>query len=116
VFAAKVWILSSALATVLLVSATGRAAATPANSRAVHSVTIEDMQFKPSQLTVHPGDRIVFSNKDLFPHTVTAQDGKSFDSHDIAPNASWSYRAAGSGVYSYRCTLHPTMRGQLTVR
>ena len=74
------------------------------------------MQFKPSQLTVHPGDRIVFFNKDLFPHTVTAQDGKSFDSRGIAPSASWSYRATGSGVYSYRCTFHPTMHGQFTVR
>ena len=114
--AAKGWTLYSALVVVVLVSADGRAAATPANARAVHAVVIEDMQFKPSQLTVHAGDRIVFSNKDLFPHTVTAQDGKAFDSRAIAPNASWSYRAAGSGVYSYRCSFHPTMHGQFTVR
>ena len=78
-------------------------------------VTIENVQFTPATLKVHRGDTIVWFNKDLFPHTVTA-DGKAFDSHDIAPNASWSYRAVKPGDFVYTCIYHPTMKGQLSVQ
>ena len=45
---------------------------------------------------VRRADRIVWVNKDLFPHTVTS-DTKAFDSHDIPPSASWTYRADRPG-------------------
>jgi plastocyanin len=77
-------------------------------------VTIENVQYSPVTLKVHRGDTIVWVNKDVFPHTVTAT-GKAFDSHDIAPNASWSYRAIKSGEFAYTCIYHPTMKGQLSV-
>jgi plastocyanin len=80
-----------------------------------HLITIENMVYIPAQLEVRPGDWVVFSNKDLFPHTVTA-DGKAFESNGIAANSTWKYRAASPGVYSYHCTFHPTMQGKLTVR
>lgn len=80
-----------------------------------HVVTIEGVQFHPATLRVHRGDTIVWINKDLFPHTVSA-DAKAFDSHDIAPNASWTYRAVKAGDYAYTCTYHPTMKGQLSVQ
>ena len=80
-----------------------------------HTVTIEGVQFNPAKLTVNRGDSIVWINKDLFAHTVTAA-GKAFDSHDIAANASWRYRAVKSGDYAYTCTYHPTMKGRLSVK
>ena len=79
-----------------------------------HTVTIEGMQFDPQELIVHRGDRIVWVNKDLFPHTVTAS--KMFDSGTIAANSSWSYIAAKSGEYAYGCAFHPTMKGKITVQ
>ena len=95
----------------LMVSA---AAAVAAGAGASHTVTIENMQFNPVQLTVHRGDRIVWVNKDLFPHTATAD--KGFDSGSIAADASWSYVANKSGEYAYHCTFHPTMKGKITVQ
>jgi plastocyanin len=91
------------------------AATKAARAQATYKVTIEEMQYKPSQLTVHAGDWIVFSNRDLFPHTVTSA-GKAFDSQAIGANASWRYQAAKPGVYAYGCSFHPTMKGQITVR
>ena len=93
----------------------GRPAGAADQGHATHAVTIENMQFNPAQLTVHPGDRIVFTNKDLFPHTVTADDG-AFDSHSIAPNATWSYRAKQAGKHAYKCTYHSTMTGTVIVQ
>ena len=80
-----------------------------------HTVTIENMQFTPATLTVARGERIVWVNKDLFPHTATAADG-AFDSKAIAAAASWSFVAAKPGAYAYGCTFHPTMKARLTVR
>ncbi len=77
-------------------------------------VVIEQMQFNPPALTVRRGSRIVWVNKDLFPHTASAT-SKAFDSGNIAPNASWSYVARQPGSYPYLCKLHPTMHGTLTV-
>jgi plastocyanin len=97
-----------ALATVLL-------AAAPLPGLAVHTVIIEGMSFSPQTLTVRRGDRVTWINKDPFPHTVTATDGK-FDSHPIAPDGSWTYVARKPGEYDYVCTLHVTMKGRLLVR
>jgi plastocyanin len=77
-------------------------------------VTLENLGFNPPELTAHVGDRIVWTNKDLVPHTATA-DAKAFDSGTIAPNASWTYVARKAGVYAYGCTFHPNMKGKLTV-
>ena len=80
-----------------------------------YQIVIEQMRFNPPVLTVHRGDRVVWVNKDLFPHTASAI-SKAFDSHEILPNASWSYVARQTGSYPYLCTLHTTMRGTLIVQ
>jgi plastocyanin len=82
---------------------------------ATHVVVIEQMRFDPATLTVRPGDRVVWMNKDLFPHTASAV-SKAFDSHSIAPNASWSYVVGRVGSFPYACDFHPTMHGTLTVQ
>ncbi len=93
-------------------------AASTALASKVYVVTIENMQFNPQTLTVHAGDSVVWVNKDLVPHTATADataDAKAFDSRSIAPNASWKFIAHHAGEYGYDCSFHPTMKGTLTV-
>lgn len=90
-------------------------AAGAASSAHVHTVVIEQLRFNPAVLVVHRGDRIVWVNHDLFPHTVTAK-SKSFDSGSIPPQRKWTYRARKSGEYEYGCSFHPTMKGKLVVR
>jgi plastocyanin len=82
---------------------------------AAHTVIIEDMQFNPAELRVRRGERIVWMNKDLFPHTVTAA-SHAFDSGSIAANASWAYVPRQAGEYAYGCTFHPTMKAVLKVQ
>jgi plastocyanin len=72
------------------------------------------MAFVPEVLTVNKGDTVVWVNKDLFPHTATAQGG--FDSHEIAASKTWRFVAKKAGRTPYICTLHPTMKGALIVR
>jgi plastocyanin len=82
---------------------------------ALHTVTIDGVQFSPAEITVHQGDRIVWVNKDPFPHTATATN-KAFDSGSIAVNASWTYTVTKKGEIDYSCTFHPTMKGKIKVQ
>ena len=58
---------------------------------ATHTVTMDGTAFSPETLTVKRGDRVVWVNKDPFPHTATAT-SKAFDSKGIAPGKSWRAR------------------------
>ncbi|MBK6005594.1 cupredoxin family copper-binding protein [Ramlibacter ginsenosidimutans] len=98
----------AALCAFALVVACGSAAA------ATHVVTIEGMKFEPGELTVHRGDRITWTNKDLVPHTVTA--AGAFNSGAIAPGKSWSWLAGAPGAHDYVCTYHPTMKARVVVQ
>ena len=86
-----------------------------ARQQAAHTVVIENMQFSPATLTVRRGERIVWVNRDLFPHTVTSA-AKAFDSSSIAASGAWSFVASKVGEYPYSCTFHPTMKGTITVQ
>jgi plastocyanin len=103
-----------ALTALLLLSTASAPGAAQRPAPLSHTVVIENVQFSPQELTVHRGETIVWVNKDLFPHTVTA-DAKAFDSGSIAASASWRYVAAKPGTYPYGCTFHPTMKGKIVV-
>ena len=81
---------------------------------ATHTVVIEGMQFVPATVTVQRGDTIVWQNKDVVPHTATAQ-GR-FDSGNIAVGRSWSHAMKKAGSYDYVCTFHPGMKAKVVVQ
>jgi plastocyanin len=102
-----------ATATAAMLFAAGATAAGAAKPE-VHTIVIEAMVYQPATLAVRRGDTVVWSNRDPFPHTVTAPG--AFDSQPIAAGGSWKHVAQRSGNYSYICTLHPTMKGTLSVQ
>lgn len=104
-------VVSLVAAVALLSISVGHGAAVKA---AKHTVTIEAVAFKPDVVDAKPGDSIVWTNNDPFPHTVTAA-GK-FDSKEIKPGESWTYKVQQSGEVPYICTLHPTMKATLRVK
>jgi plastocyanin len=71
--------------------------------------------FDPPELTVKPGDRVTWVNKDLFPHTATADD-KAFDSQRVAPSGKWTFVAGKPDTHAYICIFHPTMKGTIKVQ
>ena len=73
------------------------------------------MRFVPDRLEVAPGDRIVWTNRDFVPHSVTAQ-AAGIESGDLGEGASWSLVARQKGEIAYLCRLHPMMRGLLVVK
>lgn len=98
-----------------LIALPGTSGPVRAAQAAAHTVTIEAMRFNHETIEVHAGDMVTWKNDDPFPHTVTAQD-RSFDSKEIAPGQSWTFRPMHDGSIPYVCTLHPTMKGMLVVK
>lgn len=75
--------------------------------------------FEPANVTVPNDGGIEWTNNDNVPHTITSliDDGKTFDSKTIKPNATFILDAMTlkESQYDYFCTLHPHMKGKIIV-
>lgn len=80
------------------------------------SISIDNFKFSPRAIRVPADARVKVTNNDSAPHTVTADDGQSFDSGTVDPGGSSSFQAPAPGSYAYHCTIHPFMKGTLSVR
>ncbi|MEV6107359.1 cupredoxin family copper-binding protein [Streptomyces sp. NPDC051940] len=79
-------------------------------------IVIENFTFTPENLRVRPGTKITVVNRDSATHTVTATGDKAFDTGDIEGGATTTFTAPSApGSYAYICTIHPNMKGTLTV-
>jgi plastocyanin len=81
---------------------------------AEHHVVIDGMRFSPQVVEVKPGDTIVWENRDMFAHNVTAT-GAKVSSGELAPGKSWRYKVAKGPSFDYLCTLHPVMKGRVEI-
>jgi amicyanin len=90
-------------------------AASGASSSTV-KVTISNYAFSPASLSVAVGTTVTWTNEDSVPHTVTVTSGPvKFDSGLLQKGQSWSYTFKAAGTYSYYCSVHPDMKGSVTV-
>ena len=80
-----------------------------------HAVRIEGMKFVPERVEVAAGDTIVWTNKDIVPHTVTAAEAK-VESGELQTGKSFKLVARKKGEMSYICRLHPVMHGVVVVK
>jgi plastocyanin len=88
------------------------ALATPAVA-ATQIVTIEALKYTPVP-PLHVGDVVVFVNKDLFRHSLTASNG-SFNL-DLMPGARGGLRINSAGKAEFYCKYHPGMRGTMVAK
>jgi plastocyanin len=100
-------------------SATAKPSSSSSSSASGQSstgVTISDFKFVPKALTVQPGARVNVSNDDSAPHTVTADDGHSFDTGTLSQGSSKTISVTKPGTYPYHCSIHAFMHGTLIVK
>ena len=71
--------------------------------------------FAPKEITIAPGTKITWTNRDETPHTVTSND-KSFTSKGLDTDDKFEHIFASEGDFSYICTVHPFMTGVVHVR
>jgi predicted secreted protein with PEFG-CTERM motif len=76
--------------------------------------------YVPYEITIQPGDEVVWSNDDTAAHTVTSgtptsgPDG-NFDSSLFMAAATFSHIFDSAGEFPYFCMVHPWMSGSITV-
>jgi plastocyanin len=79
-------------------------------------IKMDNFAFSPARFTVSHGAVVGVTNDDSATHTVTADDGRSFDTGSITAGDSGKLTAPKPGRYAYHCTIHPFMHGTLVVR
>ncbi len=80
-------------------------------------LTIAGFAFSPNSLTVKAGQSVSVTNNDSVPHTVTSDDGASFNTNTINSGASTTFIApAKAGTYAFHCNIHKSMTGSLIVQ
>ncbi len=81
---------------------------------AASNTKCNDACYAPSNVKVALGGTIIWNNVDSAAHTATASDG-SFDSGLMMAEKSFSYKFNTAGTFDYACTVHPWMKGIITV-
>jgi plastocyanin/uncharacterized membrane protein len=80
-------------------------------------VRILNFKFEPQTLTVAPGTKVTWVNKDDEPHTATSSENpKLFDSRVLDTAETYSFTFSGTGSHPYFCKLHPHMTGVIVVQ
>jgi plastocyanin len=72
--------------------------------------------YQPAKITLKVGQTATFINSSNADHTVSAHNGSSFDSGNIATGANWVFKATKPGTYPYICQYHPLMKGTIIVQ
>jgi len=79
------------------------------------SVVVRNFAYVPAGLSVASGTVVTWTNQDGESHTVSADDGKTFDSSTLGRGGTFQFTAGAPGTYPYFCRLHPFMKATLTV-
>lgn len=110
----------TALAGLLLLGTAWASASSPAGAQlgASKAVTIgvKNLSFDPNKITVKPGTPITFVWRQSVAHNIVF-DAKDAPKSKTQNKGTWAIKAfAKPGTYKYKCTLHPGMAGQITVK
>jgi len=99
----------------LLVAGSSRVTASDQPSAANVAVKIDNFVFGPQAITVPVGTTVTWTNSDDIPHTAVSTDGV-FKSKVMDTDEKFSYTFTKAGTYSYYCSVHPKMTGQVVVK
>ena len=78
----------------------------------VVNVSIQNSAYNPASVQISTGDTVKWTNMDSTAHTVT---GSIFKSGNINKGQSYQFQFTKPGTYSYTCSIHPTMKGTISV-
>jgi plastocyanin len=78
------------------------------------AVSIVNFSFQPATITISVGTTVTWTNTASTGHTVTADAG-SFKSNTLGPGVTFSQKFATAGTFTYHCSIHPSMKGTVTV-
>lgn len=77
-------------------------------------IVMEDVQFKPEEVTIKKGQTIRWTNKDNRDHIIVARD-QSFKSGNLRPKETFEHKFTEAGEFEYSCAYRPRMTGKVIV-
>jgi plastocyanin len=78
------------------------------------TITIEDYTYIPGNLQVPVGASVTWVNKDSAVHDAKDDDG-AWETENLREDDEGTIVFDEPGVYPYHCSLHPSMKAQITV-
>jgi plastocyanin len=78
-------------------------------------VKIDNFSFGPQSITVAPGTKVTWKNRDDIPHMVVSTESV-FKSRVLDTDETFSFTFDKPGTYPYFCSVHPKMTGQVVVK
>ncbi len=108
------WLLLVGLlpALLALIACSGQTGTTSGGTSSGNTITLQNIAFNPSSLTVSVGATVTFKNADTVEHHIVVG---TDDLGVIQPGQSAMWKAPKAGVYVMKCLSHPSMQGQITV-
>lgn len=103
-------VIAGAAASAVALCATPLRAAEPT----IHEVNIQGFAFDPPLVEVRVGDIIRWINRDLAPHTATA-DERGWDTAALSQGATGDITVTDGMETSYFCVFHPHMKGAIKI-
>jgi plastocyanin len=70
--------------------------------------------FSPNGTTITHGQSVCWQDNGAVSHTVTSDDGTSFNS-PLGPGQTFVHTFPAAGSFPYHCTIHTGMTGTVTV-
>lgn len=105
------------------ITSTPTATATQAGNAQTVMITTDSsgsFAFSPATLTIKAGTTVTWKNATAVGHTVTSDDGKSFNSGTTNPIAAqggtFSFTFTKAGTFAYHCEIHPFMKATIIVQ
>jgi plastocyanin/predicted lipoprotein with Yx(FWY)xxD motif len=95
--------------------ATTAPASTSAPAAQPQAIKIASFAFSPASVTVDVGTKVTWTNSDTAGHSVTSDTGL-FNSPTFGNGETFSFTFTASGTYAYHCSIHPSMKGTVTVQ
>lgn len=89
-------------------------AASPVADANTANVAMSNFSFKPAEITIKAGMKVVWTNNDLAGHLIIADDG-SFISSAISQEQTFERVFPAAGIFPYHCKIHPSMTGKVIV-
>ena len=82
------------------------------------AITIKNMMFTPSQISIQKGGTVTWTNDDSTTHRVIddLSNVGGPASGDIQPGSTYSFTFNKTGSFQYHCSIHPSMRGTIVVK
>jgi plastocyanin len=80
-----------------------------------NAVTIKGFAYSPSSITVKKGTTVTWTNQDSVEHNVVSEQEGGPKSDLLKKGGTFSFTFDKIGTFTYICSVHPQMKGTVTV-